>query len=85
MDTQGYDHEVFEGATGVLSSVFGLQSELSVIPFYLGTLSYLDSLELYRKAGFEMANFSAVTRSENCSTVELNCVMRRHPVRTELE
>ena len=35
MDTQGYDLEVFRGASGCIDGILGLQSELSVQPFYV--------------------------------------------------
>ncbi|MBN8452474.1 FkbM family methyltransferase [Accumulibacter sp.] len=77
MDTQGYDLEVFSGATGALDRVLGLQSELSVRPLYEGMPHYIQSLETYQSAGFDLYNLSVVNRIETGGLLELNCFMRR--------
>lgn len=77
MDTQGYDLEVFSGATGALDRVLGLQSELSVKPLYEGMPHYIQSLETYQSAGFDLYNLSVVNRIETGGLLELNCFMRR--------
>ena len=79
MDTQGYDLEVFKGAEGVLSSVVGLQSELSVQPLYEGMPHYLDALTTFERAAFELHNLSVVGRGEDGAVIEMNCYMRRRP------
>ncbi len=77
MDTQGYDLEVFKGAEGILSSVVGLQSELSVQPLYEGMPHYLDALSTFERAAFELHNLSVVGRGEDGAVIEMNCYMRR--------
>lgn len=77
MDTQGYDLEVFRGAQGILGSVVGLQSELSVQPLYAGMPHYIDALATYEGAGYDLHNLSVVGRAEDGSVIELNCYMRR--------
>lgn len=78
MDTQGYDLEVFKGAAGCLDQIQGLQSELSVQPLYKGMPRYLQALETYEAAGFELHNLSAVVRNPRVGwLVEMNCFMRR--------
>lgn len=77
MDTQGFDLEVFKGASGCLNYIHGLQSEISIQPVYKGMPHYLEALEVYESAGFELFNFSTVSRLENGGLIELNCFMKR--------
>jgi FkbM family methyltransferase len=78
LDTQGYDLEVFEGASGVLDRIVGLQSELSVIPLYEGMPSYIEALATYRRAGFEVTGFFPVFRLHPTLIIgEFDCVMTR--------
>jgi len=47
MDTQGYDLEVFKGASGCLDLIQGIQSELSVQPLYKNMPHYNKVLTEY--------------------------------------
>ena len=40
IDTQGYEDQVIQGATGILDRLVGLQLELSIIPLYEGQQLY---------------------------------------------
>lgn len=77
MDTQGYDLEVFKGASGVTDLLLGLQSELSVQPLYEGMPHYLEALQTYEAAGFELYNLSVVNRTDSGGLLEVNCFMRK--------
>jgi FkbM family methyltransferase len=77
MDTQGYDLEVFRGASGCLDKIQGIQSELSVQPLYKDMPHYLEVLEEYETAGFHLFNLSVVNRIDTGGLLELNCLMRR--------
>ncbi len=77
MDTQGYDLEVFKGASRCIDTVLGLQSEISVQPLYRGMPHYLEALATYENAGFELYNFSLVLRTRSRAVQELNCLMWR--------
>ena len=77
MDTQGYDLEVFKGASGCLENIAAVQSELSVRPLYKNMPHYVESLETYENAGFDLYNLSVVNRVEDGGLLELNCFMRR--------
>lgn len=76
MDTQGFDLEVFEGAREVIHTIVGLQSELSVDPFYVGAPDWQTVLSVYQKAGFTLstlvANMEWFPRLR-----ELDCIMYR--------
>jgi Methyltransferase FkbM domain len=78
IDTQGYDLEVFGGATGCIDRITCLQSELSVIPHtYEEVPGYLEPLRAYEDAGFELFDLSVVSRGQSGELLELNCIMRR--------
>jgi FkbM family methyltransferase len=77
MDTQGYDLEVFKGATGCVEEIVGLQSELSVQPLYEDMPLYLEALEKYESLGFKLYNLSVVNRVASGGLLELNALMRR--------
>jgi FkbM family methyltransferase len=77
MDTQGYDLEVFRGASGIISKILGIQSELSIQPIYRDMPHYLEALEAYESAGFELFNLSVVNRVDTGGLLEMNCFMRR--------
>ena len=77
MDTQGYDLEVFRGASGCIGKIRGIQSELSVQPLYKNMSHYLEVLSVYESSGFTLHNLSPVNRVGNGGLVELNCFMKR--------
>jgi FkbM family methyltransferase len=77
MDTQGYDMEVFSGALDVVGSFVGLQSELSVVPFYKGAPLWLDSLKAYERAGFVLAAFVPNNADAGLYMHEVDCIMTR--------
>jgi FkbM family methyltransferase len=78
MDTQGYDLKVLTGATQALNSVVALQSEISVTSLYEGMPDYIESLNTFRQAGFELTGLYPVSRDpSSLRLIELDCVMRR--------
>jgi FkbM family methyltransferase len=77
MDTQGFDLEVFKGASGCVEKIQGIQSELSVQPLYKNMPRYLEALQIYEDAGFDLYNLSVVNRTDTGGLLELNCFMRR--------
>lgn len=76
MDTQGFDLEVFEGATNLLPSVFILQSEVSCIPIYSGMPHWGGSVKTYEQAGFGLAGLFPVSSDTDC-VIEFDCLMTR--------
>ncbi len=77
MDTQGFDLEVFRGASGCMDKIQGIQSELSIQPLYKKMPHYLEALGVYESVGFILHNLSIVSRVRNGGLLELNCYMRR--------
>lgn len=52
IDTQGYEGEVLEGATGVRDKLQGIQLEISLTPLYEGAPALTDLLDLMARWGF---------------------------------
>jgi FkbM family methyltransferase len=77
MDTQGFDGHVIEGATGCLNLIFGLQSEISVVPLYDGMRSYTESLADYHRLGFGLVDLFVVNRMSEGLILEYDCLMQR--------
>jgi FkbM family methyltransferase len=64
MDTQGFDGEVISGSTLSLKNVFGIQSELAVVPLYEGMRPYTESPSRYEGLGFRLMDLFVVNRTE---------------------
>ena len=79
MDTQGFDSQVLDGASGILNLVMGLQSEVSVLPLYEGMPHYTESLARYEKLGFSLVDLFVVNRTPDGRVVEYDCVMVKRP------
>lgn len=77
MDTQGFDLEVFAGADEALPSIIGLQSELSVEPFYEGAPDWNQALDTYRRAGFVLSTLVANNIDWFPRLREMDCLMYR--------
>lgn len=76
MDTQGYDLEVLKGAVNSINKILALQSELSVLPLYVGMPDYLQALGIFKSYGFEPAGFYPIARDpSNQALIEIDCVM----------
>jgi FkbM family methyltransferase len=75
VDTQGFDLEVLKGATHLLKSVRALQIELSIVPIYQGTPSYLDMLRQMNDWGFHISGLFPISHDKHLRAVEFDCVM----------
>lgn len=73
-DTQGYDLEVMRGAAKTLPMLAGLQSEVSVLPLYHGTVGLSEALDEMRGFGFEIAAMAPVNFDRD-AVIEFDCVM----------
>jgi FkbM family methyltransferase len=74
IDTQGWDLEVLEGATGVLASVPALLTELSVLPIYTDQPGYRVMLDRIQALGFALSGIFPVVRDRGCRLIEMDCV-----------
>jgi FkbM family methyltransferase len=79
-DVQGLDLDVIKGAGDGISQVEGVQSEIAVIPFYVGVPDYLEFLSYCRSIGFEPTGFFPVFNSPLTGhLIECDVVLiRRH-------
>jgi FkbM family methyltransferase len=77
MDTQGFDLEVFDGASESIPRICALISELSLMPIYEGMPRYDEMLETYEKSGFAVSGIFPVTRTSDLALIEVDCLMIR--------
>ncbi len=75
MDTQGFDLNVFRGATQSLGRVAALLSELSIAPIYANMPHYLEALKVYEDAGFALTGLYPISRKPDLSLIEMDCMM----------
>lgn len=54
VDTQGYEKEVLEGATGILDRTAAIQLELSLVPLYDGAPSFVELTSYVQQLGYEL-------------------------------
>jgi FkbM family methyltransferase len=54
IDVQGYEAQVLEGARGILPKIKGIQTELSLTPFYQGQTLYRGMIDAIVNLGFEL-------------------------------
>jgi FkbM family methyltransferase len=60
VDTQGYEAEVFKGATRLLPHVRALECELSLVPLYEGQLLIDELITMIYRMGFRMVGVAPV-------------------------
>jgi len=77
MDTQGWDLEVFAGASGRVDQIVALQSELSVVAIGEGMPTYLQALAEYQQHGFELTGLYPIARDKRARIIEFDAVMVR--------
>lgn len=75
MDTQGYDLNVFGGASRSLPSIACMLSELSLIPIYAEMPHYLEALRRYEDQGFAVTGIFPVSRMPDLSVIEMDCTL----------
>ena len=54
IDTQGFEKQVLDGASSSLNKIKGLQIEMSIVPLYKGSLTYLEMIAYLKQKGFEI-------------------------------
>lgn len=74
LDTQGFDLDVFDGSLNCINMVFGIQTEVSVLPIYKNMPTFNDSLKLFRSKGFEVSGLYAVNESRFPHAFEFDCI-----------
>jgi len=79
IDAQGYDMRVLEGASGVLSRIEGIQTELSVQPIYHGAPPISEALSRLDAMGFDLAGLYPVGRDAALRVIEFDAMLIRRP------
>ncbi len=79
IDAEGYDLNIFRGATNALPNILALQAEVFVHPVYTQAPPYLEALREYEQAGFKLVNLSLVSRTEAGDLMCMNALMKRVP------
>lgn len=77
LDTQGFDMEVLMGAGSVLERVQAVVTEASLRPLYQDAPLFPDVLEFMKAKGFALSGFFPVSRSDDLSIIESDCVFVR--------
>lgn len=78
MDTQGFDLEVFAGASAVLDRIAGLQAEVAFQQIYDDVPDYHEALRTFEAQGFAVTGMFPVKRDrKSLRMIEMDCVMRR--------
>jgi FkbM family methyltransferase len=54
IDTQGFEKQVLEGAEKSLTTIKGLQLEMSIIPLYEGGILFLEMISFLNSNGFDL-------------------------------
>jgi FkbM family methyltransferase len=75
LDTQGYDIHVFDGSMRSLKYVLALQSELSLIPVYDGTIQFYDVLKKFYDNNFYISGMYPISRDDSLAVIEYDCVL----------
>lgn len=74
MDTQGFDLEVLEGASGCLDRIHGMQTEVSVTPIYKEMPTFETSLRTFRSKGFEVSGLYSLSEARFPHAIEFDCI-----------
>ena len=75
LDTQGWDLEVLNGASGCLDKIYAMQSELSIRPIYDGMPTYVDTLQTLSTLGFGVSGMFPVKLDTCGAMIEVDCVL----------
>ena len=54
IDVQGFEKQVLEGASQILSKIHGIQLEMSLVPLYKNQPLYQEIIELMKELGYEL-------------------------------
>lgn len=80
VDTQGYEREVLEGASGIVSGLTGIQLEMSLTPLYEGSPTISDLLQLMERWQFKpYALLPAFTDPESGRMLQVDGLFFREP------
>ena len=75
MDTQGYDLNVFKGASKYYANIACLLTEISLQQIYQKMSDYHETLSFYESKGFAVSGLYPVSRQKDSSVIEMDCFM----------
>src|SRR5262245_15355813 len=75
LDTQGFDLEVAMGASSELEGFRALQTEASITPIYKGMPTFIESIDAFRRMGFEVSGIFPNNPSHFPRLLEFDCHM----------
>lgn len=80
VDTQGFDHAVFEGARRLLSVVDAVMFEVPFIAIYEGVPPYTETLRMLEALGFGVYSICPIARDAASGCImEADVILRRRP------
>ena len=77
LDTQGWDLEVLRGAEQSLGQVLAIQSEMAVQPLYENMPLYRESLDAFKRHGFELSAMFPINRDDAGALIEFDGILVR--------
>lgn len=77
MDTQGFDLEVFAGATAAIPSIVALQSEMAFHKIYAGCAGFEEALACFQAAGFRLSMLHPISLDDQLAMIEADGVFVR--------
>jgi FkbM family methyltransferase len=78
VDTQGFDHAVFEGARHLLSVVDAVMFEVPLIAIYEGVPHYTETLRMLEQLGFGVYSLCPIARDAASGCImEADVILRR--------
>lgn len=79
LDTQGYDLQVFRGASGALEPINSMQSELAYIHLYEELPDVSLVMKEYESQGFRLCSLHPVSRDESYALIEADGIFVKKP------
>ena len=78
IDTQGFEPQVLDGASGVIDRIVGIQAELSLFPLYHREANFSQTIDAVRAMGFELAMLNPVSYNRNLGRhIEIDAIFVR--------
>jgi FkbM family methyltransferase len=75
IDTQGYDLEVFRGASGILDRVPVIRTEVSFLPIYHDSPDFAETIREMNAAGYEISGMFPTSVDPDLRAIEFDCVL----------
>jgi len=75
LDTQGFDINVLRGAKQLWPKIAAMQSEVSCLPIYEGSMPMPEAVRFFNEAGFDAGEMFTVSRDRALRAVEFDCIL----------